>query len=128
MGLNPRRRASSGARERRRRALMTLATCSRASAGKMARISPSPVWCCLTPRIAPDLLKQSWPVGVDGEGELARQRAETLEPRGAVHAVAVPVDLAVPPGDGRKPLSVGLDPEAVGRGQGPELRDSALPL
>src|SRR5207245_5074735 len=74
----------------------------------------------------PQLREQSGAVGVDGQGELAWQCAETPGPCGAVHAVAVPLDLAVSAGDHGDPLGVELDAEPIRLGQCPELLDGAL--
>src|SRR5438876_762726 len=46
------------------------------------------------PRDRPDLREEAGPDGVDGQGELARQRTGP-----ALHAIAVPLDLPVPAGD-----------------------------
>jgi len=69
----------------------------------------------------PQLLEEAWAVSVDRQGELARKRT-----RPAVHAVAVPLDLAVPAGDEWEPLGVDLDPEPIRFRECPELLDGPL--
>ena len=64
----------------------------------------------------PQLLEEAWAVSVDRQGELARKRT-----RPAVHAVAVPLDLAVPAGDEWEPLGVDLDPEPIRFRECPEF-------
>jgi len=121
VGLNPRRRASAGDSERRRRALMTRATCSSASGGNTARILGVARLVPPDARDRPQLLEEAGAVTGDGQGELARKRT-----RPAVHPVAVPLDLAVPAGDEWESLGVDLDPEPIRFPECPELLDRSL--
>src|SRR5437867_3362055 len=71
----------------------------------------------------PELLEEAGAVGIDSQGELARKRTGRT-----VHAVAVPLDLAVPARDDREPFRVSLDAEPVRLRYGPQLLNGALPL
>src|SRR5438309_2598603 len=78
----------------------------------------------LVPRHArdrPQLLEEAGAVTVDRQGELARKGT-----RPAVHAVAVPLDLAVPAGDEWESLGVDLDPEPIRFPECPELLARSL--
>ena len=72
-------------------------------------------------RDRPQLSEEAGAVTVDGQGELARKRT-----RPAVHAVAVPLDLAVPTGDHWEALGVDLDPEPIRFREYPESLDRPM--
>src|SRR5206468_9179652 len=103
--------ASSGARVRFRRALMTSATCSQRCGRehgphlRVARLVPADA------RNGPDLWKEPGAIRVDGE------------------IVAVkPLDLTVPARDDREPLRIGLDSEPIRFRQRSELLHGPLLL